>query len=503
MVRRPGPPPPEDGDASQSSKPKAALAIPEHVYDAILERTILCAALADAKTRDALTRSIAPDEFLVSEHSPLWRGLRAMTDRQLAPDPLSLRRFVAEEGEVADAYIAGLEAEAEVPPNLAHLVETLRWDATRARTIRGAVPELIRELRDPKAKPETVAIAARAVLRAVERGGGGGGVRRGEELARSYRAEIRTRVAQGNFWSLGMGAAMDARLTEGAMPKRTCVVAGLSGSGKSTWVANMAVRLARQDRRVLLGCWEMDPDSYLDLMVASVTRIELKRVVNGSLTPEEVGRIEKAIDWLTSRIRFMPNPFYRSERQQKGGGRKTNDRNLDLLEGHIAESGCDVGVWDLWERLLVDISYDGVTSALFAQQNMHERYNIWGVIVSQLRGKDVERRADKRPTRDGIKGTGAYVEVADLILGIHREAQFKRVPDDSIEAICLKQRKGEPNWAVAHDWSGAQALVSGDGREVAFDPGLEASAEFGDAVVGDMKQIRTGGRNRKPTRRDG
>lgn len=487
---------PEDG---APRAPKVA-PIPEHVYDATNERVVLCAALADRKTRDVLTRTIAADEFLVAEHAPLWRALRAMTDRALEPDGRALRRLAADEGEVSDEYVAGLESEAGIPTNLDHVVETLRWDATRARVIRGAVPELIRDLRNPKASPETVASAARAVLRSVEGGGGRRFMRRAEDLQRSYRAEIAARSASGNFYSLGMGEPMDRRLVEGAMPRRTAVVAGLSGSGKSTWVANMVLGLAREGRRVLLGAWEMNSESYLDVMVSGMARIELTRVVQGSLTPDEVSRIGVVTKWITERVKFFDNPFFAMERTASRG-RRTNERNLDLIEGYIAESGCDVVVMDLWERGLIDLSYDGVTSALYAQQNMHERYNVWGVIVNQLRGKDVERRADKRPTRDAIKGTGAYVEVADLIFGIHREAQFKRVPDDSIEAINLKQRKGEAFWAVRYDWRGDLALISG-GTEVPYDPGLEASAEFGDGAVGSVAEIRTKNR-RKPTRRDG
>jgi replicative DNA helicase len=470
----------------------------EITYDPTNERIVIGMALADRKRRDTLTRTIAADEFLVPQHAALWRALRVMTDKGLEHDPAVFLRIALAESPDLDAdYTSGLEAQATIPTNPDWYVETLRWDATRARVIKGPAPELIKDLRDPKATPEKVASAARAVLRAIEGGGGRSFIRRPDELARSFSAEIEARKASGNFWPTGFDA-MDAKLVEGAMPKRTAVVAGLPGSGKSTFSGDFAIRLAKAGRRPLVGCWEMGAESTLDVMVSGLLGLELERVVQGNLTSDEVARVNKATRWITQRVKFMENAFFGDE-LRRGAGKRSNDRSLDVLEGYIAESGCDVGIWDLWERCLVDLSYDGVTTALYRQQEMHARYNIYGVICHQLRLKDVEKRADKRPTREAIKGTGAFVEVADQIFGVHRDAQFKAVPDDSLEIICLKQRKGKANWAARFEWDGARAQITG-GEEVPYDPGLESSTQFG-GDIGDVKIERSS--RKKPSRRDG
>ena len=126
---------------------------------------------------------------------------------------------------------------------------------------------------------------------------------------------------------------------------------------------------------------------------------------------------------------------------------------------------------------------------------MCQEYRFTGVIVQQMRLKDVEKRADKRPTRESIKGTGAFVEVADLVFGIHRDAQFKAVPDDTIEVICLKQRMGKANWAIQFDWDGDKSSIT-NGREVPYDPGLESSSQFGS----DIGDIKTGTRTKNRSR---
>ena len=493
-------------------KPRVAgektTAATEHVVDAINELVVLRAAISMLAMEEfdsragALIRSISPDEFLYGTHSAIWQALRKLVDQKLDYSPAVVRRMTTDLGiDVDETHLADLEATAVVPTNLDWHVSTMRWDATRARILQGAVPTLIKDLRDPLVTHEKASSSALAISRALESGRGRRFIHRKDELRRQYDAEIEGRIASGGRSSFGF-TEMDPFLTEGSMPGRTCVVTGLSGSGKSTWTSMLAPLLAKQDRRVLYAPWEMGTKSTLDIMVAGMTGIAVTDIVQGNLDVETRNRVRRATWWITDKIQFMYNAFFDDELRKT----RSNDRCLDVLEGYIAESGCDVIIMDLWERCLVDLSYEGMTTALYKQQNMHERYNVFGIIVQQIRLKDVERRADKRPTREGIKGTGAFVEVADLVFGVHRSAQFKRVPDDTIEVICLKQRKGAANWAIAFEWDGATAMIS-NGREVSYDPGLESESQFGDVAdiktsAGDGPQPSPSGRRRKPTRRD-
>jgi replicative DNA helicase len=349
-------------------------------------------------------------------------------------------------------------------------------------------------MKDPKASIDLVSSNARAVLRAVEGGGGRKHMCRKSELNTEYWAEIQARSAQGNVRSFGY-PELDTYLVEGSAPQKTCVVTGLSGSGKSTFCADWTIRLAKMGRRPLYCALEMGPASTIDIMVSNLTGIPIRQIVQGHIPLEDMPRVRKAVAWITRNIAFMKNGFFSEELRK---GKRTNDRNLDMFEGSIAESGCDVIIVDLWERILADLSYDGMTQALYRQQNMFEEYNVFGVIVQQLRLKDVEKRSDKRPTREGIKGTGAFVEVADQIFGVHREAQFKNVPDNTIELICLKQRKGEANWSIQYDWDGAKSSISGIGREVSFDPGLDDVVGIGGIEdIQTAKTKRKGGRSRR------
>lgn len=469
------------------------------VYDAANEALVLRAAIALALDPEetaraafrALVHSLADDEFLVPANCAIWRVLRQLSQRGLEYTPETVRQLLTHEtAPVSEEYIVELESTSTVAQNLDWHVQTLRWDATRARVLRNALPGLVADLKDPRVTVEHAVGSARSVLRALEGGSGRRFVRRPEEMASAYSAALQKRKERGAVWGCGFDS-VDHLLSEGFQPGNTAVIAGLSGSGKSTFAAKLALNFVRLGRKPFVCAWEMGGESIIDVMVAQLTGIALDVLVKGIWTDDEEKRIEKANRYINSKILFMENAFFGQVAEEKKRGR-TNDRNLDILEGYIAESGCDEIIMDLWDRILADQSPDAVTDALYRQQHMHREYNVHGTLLVQLRLKDVEKRADKRPTRESIKGVGTFVEVPDLILGIHRDAQFKDVPDNTLEAICLKQRKGRANWAVRFSFDGEVCQISG-GEQVPYNPGLESAPEYGE--IGDPSAIRTKPRN--------
>lgn len=471
----------------------------EFIYDASNEALIIGAAIADSSARKKLVRKLAADEFLVPKHSVIWQAIRALSDKGLDYTPEAMERLLLDAGgdSAVREYLEAIESQAVVPANLDWHTETMAWDATRARTLKGPIPEMLQLMNDPKADRADVITTARATLKALD-GGGRRYMRRPAELYRQYRAEIAARRSRRNIYPLG-AEPFDRNLSEGFMPGRTSVTAGLPGSGKSTlWVA-FAILLAKAGRKVVYCAWEMEPDSLLDVGAAHMTGIPLVKIIQGTMNEEEAHRVDCSVKWILKRITFMENPFIRGKAND--GKKPSNDRNLDILEGYLAESGADVAVYDLWERMLPWRKPDDVAGALYRMQEIHKEYRIHGAILHQLTLKDVEKRTDKRPTRDAIKGTGGYVEVPDLIIGIHRDAQFKAVEDNRIETICLKQRKGRANWAVRWEWDGATCRIR-DPEEVPYDPGLE-SVDAGDIgrTVRDVKAIKSGRKRQEIGRR--
>jgi hypothetical protein len=114
--------------------------------------------------------------------------------------------------------------------------------------------------------------------------------------------------------------------------------------------------------------------------------------------------------------------------------------------------------------------------------------------VQQQRLKDIELRPDKRPTREGIKGSGAWTEVPDNIFGVHRPALWKPVPDNVLEIDVLKQRYGKWPLAVEFDWDPDRGQISG-GRSVEYDQAA-AMGEGGSNPIDQKLHAGRGGKKK-------
>ncbi len=197
----------------------------------------------------------------------------------------------------------------------------------------------------------------------------------------------------------------------------------------------------------------------------------------GPITEDELEQLQLVMIQIGQMIRFVKNPFRRN-----AGEKRSNDRNLDIVQSIIQDSGCEVFIADLWARCLASRKPEDEEEALFRQQAMCEEMRVHAIIVHQQRFKDLEMRPDKRPTREGMKGSGAYVEVADTMIGVHRPSLFKRVDDTTLEVFILKQRFGKWPLGIEFDWNAEYGSIDG-GRSIPYDAPGES----------DLGELTTGG----------
>lgn len=454
-------------------------------HDPVNEAILLAAACVDVETRQILVDRIPADGMLVEQHRVIWSGIRETQHRKLDFSIATLQHLVGSKLDVA--YLTDLlRTRPHVPENLDYHLNALRWDVQRAIAVTGPIHQLIEAVRNPREAPERVKALARAVGQAFE-GHGSTFLYKPEEVVREAMANIQERVdgyAVFPFGLEGLDFYLDSgrrRMIPGAFPGGVTVVTGTPGSGKSTSVARIALGIARQERRVLYGAWEMQAPMTLELMAclslgwkrSDLFDIDGREATGREkfLTPERMVELEERMHAISKVVFFMRNPFRR-----RGGQKITNDHNLDVIQQHISDSGAEVFIGDLWFRCLKDTDPAEEQEALFRQQAMLEEMQVHGILVQQQRSKDIEQRADKRPTREGIKGSGAWTEVADNIIGVHRPALWKRVPDDVLEMFILKQRFGKWPLGIEFQWNAERGSIEG-GVNIDYDQPGEAAEE--------------------------
>lgn len=495
----------------EGALPKPTGEVVDVVHDVVNEQAVLAAVVADWGGEAAkLLDKYAPDTFLAEEHRVAWAGLQELRRRRLSYDPALLARHAPKCDVDYVGKVASLRPEALPERDLGHFVDGLLWDRQRATAVQGPIAALVEALRDPRSDPARVKALAKHVGDSF-----GGAVGRGrylhegKELIRSQMEEIRKRIAGHASWTYGIpGLDVDLetgerRLLPGPAPGQVTVLTAVPGSGKTTLAGRITLGIARQRRRVLYGAYEMGGGMTMELLACMSLGWSRSRLMKGftqdpdappktPMAALEQIQLEERMHMIDQWVAFMKNPF-----RQKGA-KRSNERNLDVINEQIVDSGCEVFVADLWKRCLVDARPEAEEDALLQQQAMADETKVHCVMLQQQKAKEVEARADPRPTREGIKGSSAWFEVADTIIGCHLPHLWKELAPDKIELIILKQRYGIWPQAVECDWSGEHGSITG-GAGIEYKRGTAQQVQgFGEGFV---EAALTGGRKGRGGRR--
>lgn len=466
--------------------PKAGEATLE--VDSLNEVVIVAAACASPELRRVLVSRVPSDYFHDPKNAAIWSAIRELERRHLGFDVATLATLSAG---VDSTYLAQLiELRPAPPPNIEHHVRTLEWDRARVNVWIGPLQGLVTAMRDPRTEPDKVRALALQVARSFDGFGDRGLLLDPQQLVRDQMEDLRKRRAGAAIYPFGIRSLDDLvdqktgkpLLIPGAAPGKITFITGVSGSGKSLMGAHFILGSVRQRRRVLVGAWEPQSGELLEFLACVSLKWSRSDVKLGRVTDEQFEQLREREEFISKWVRFLPNPFRRST------SRASNERNLDMIEGYLSDTGCDVFYADLWERALEEDSPSDEKRALYRQQEMMERSRCHGIFNHQQKLKDVEEREDKRPNRSTMKGSSAYVEVADNLFGTHRPALFKSVPDNKFELLVLKQRDGRWPIALEFEFDPDTAQIW-SGREVPFGSSAEsAGGQMEDFIAGPKRE---------------
>lgn len=429
------------------------------------EKIILGTMLRNRDIRKHLCLSMQANEFHSDVHKLIFAALQSMTEDKLDYTAPTLITLLPDSDWGGKELLDELEKSSN-PKNIEHHVQRMRWDRARVDVYSDTIPELIAELKDPRSDiDETISIGSRIAER-LKLARGNSAKATGKGLAGRHAASMRARQLGVTFRSSGY-QAIDKNLVAGFAKGKVTVVCGAPSSGKSSFSLNMARKQAKTWKVGILA-WESGIQDALDIVAASQLKIPLDRFekLSHMLTDEQQDQIDDYIANLldTESISFLKPP---PKSILQGKLWEINQRVLDWVEGEIDNWDRDIIYWDLFEKRFADHNPNAIANALDNVQDMvkPERLNIHMILLHQLNLKEVERRQDERPTRDALKGSAAYIEVPDLVLGMYRPAVYDPgIQDNIIEIICLKQRKGPWPWKVICKWEGEYTRVSG-GRQ--------------------------------------
>lgn len=488
--------------APVNAKPVQALEIP---HDPANEAAVISAALRDPSLLKTLIRKVVPDHFLARQHRDVWSALAQMARVGLDTDPAAIRTSAGEDVANACEQLRSFSPAQSIQWHLANLF----WDSARATAAKGPIPAFLDAFKDPKADRDRVASLARQIVNAFHGYEDRRFLHDPATLVRDQMKKVEERVSGRAVFTSGI-KGLDLfengrrRITVGMRPGNVTILTSLTGSGKSTTAANMTIGMAYPGgvdvgeavpgRRILYGAWEMNGGITLELLACMSlgwSRTDLTEGVGAIAAHEGRVLLEERMHLLGKRVRFLSVPFDRNVTTDKKD--RNNDRNLDVLQGYISDSGCDLFIGDLWKRCLRATDPDSEELALYRQQAMAEELGVHCLLLQQQRSKDIEQRPDKRPTREGIKGSGAWTEIADLVIGTHRPGLWKKITDDKIEMFILKQREGRWPLGVEFEWNPERGSIEG-GRSIEYDQPGDGN-EIDNSILGAWAEKKNGKRD--------
>lgn len=235
------------------------------------------------------------------------------------------------------------------------------------------------------------------------------------------------------------------RLTDGIGESDYVIVAARPSVGKSVFVANVALKLMAQGKRLAFFTLEMTEEQVTRRMLCALSGLSYRALEWGTLEPHEWKRLERAEEVLDD---------YACHIVDKPG---LTTADLDAYCQSFAQGGLDALIVDYAQILRYpspaesDVSVQGRISAELRRLSLELGVPL--IAVAQA-SRAAEGRADKRPMLSDIFGSSRYEADADQVWLLHRDAYYQSEEErnsvvQTLEIIVGKCRNGMTGTAKA------------------------------------------------------
>jgi len=211
------------------------------------------------------------------------------------------------------------------------------------------------------------------------------------------------------------------------------IVAGRPGSGKTSLLLEMAIRQCDKDTPVAFFSLEMSSRDLVQRILCSRASVNLRNVMQGSLTLDDEMRIEahkKKLEGkpiILDETRMLTASTLRSRIYSLKHQHGVKVVYLDYIQ-------LMTGDGDNRQQVVSDISRSIKLIAL--------QLDIPIIVGCQLNRKN-EMRSDKRPVLSDLRESGGIENNADIVLLLHRPGYYDTSVDSTMaEAIIAKSRRG-------------------------------------------------------------
>ncbi len=428
------------------------------------EQALLGCILLDNEIQRDILADVQPEDFYSEAHKNIFESMQKIYMKSIPVDYVTLTSQLESEKKLENVggieYISFLTNNVPATANFQHYVDIVK-DASVRRHLISTSQKIINNTFDSQDGEDAMRFAEKEIFNLsqkdmktdLEAVGAPGGAMTNLLKQMSFLSENK-----GKLRGIETGYKEFDAITNGLQNSDLIILAARPGVGKTSFAMNIAVHAATTAaKKVAVFSLEMAREQLMARSLSSVSKVELAKILNGDLTPEEWKRAWTAERKLSSAGIFIDptagiSPFEVRTKCQK----------LKLTEG------LDLVVIDYLTLMNLNSASDKtrgyhaenrtqeVTQITKALKQMAKELNVPVILLAQLnRGPDL--RDDHRPIMADLRESGSIEQDADIVLFLYNPAKYHaEKPEDEPGTVYLniaKHRNGETG-EIKLKWAG-------------------------------------------------
>ena len=375
------------------------------------EQAVLGALLQDNTVLYRLP-DLKPEHFFLDNHRIIFSEIIKMIRDGKSADPITVAESFEKRGIDCGGfqYLGELSintASARSAPTYAAIVID---DALR-RTLADMTAQLAEVTSSDKTTPATDILEK---IQASVMGLSAGKTSKEPALARNAMVnhiDVMSDRTEGEIKAISTGfGQIDYMLNGGMNPGNMIIVGARPSMGKTAFALNISANVAKS-KRVLFLSQEMGTDQLLDRLSASLGKVDLSAILQGTLSQEQWQGFTSACAEIESLNLFIDDQ----------GGLTINDVRMKARRVK-QQYGLDLLVVDYLQLMNGpgknrNEQIEEISRGL---KNLAKELDITVIVLSQL-NREVDKRPGRRPVLSDLRDSGSIEQDADIILFIHRD----------------------------------------------------------------------------------
>ena len=412
------------------------------------ERAVLGGIMLKNEAWDLVHVVIREDDFYKDEHKLIFKTIYNLQDEGKPVDVITVQEAIEGNGDLPKLinsggkdYLTLLARETPSVANIESYADIIKQRSNLRRLIITAenISQIAKES-DASGSDRVIDEAEESILSLRDDVSRSIGPRTAKELLGPVYAEIQESAESGNsLVGVSTGFADIDEITLGLQKSDLIIIAGRPSMGKSALGFNIAENVAKQtDQTVLLFSMEMSSEQVIRRFIASISNIDIQRIMRGQLQEADWEGIDKALSILSQKKILLDDTPALSPSEVRARARRVKRENPDLALIVIDY----IGLMQVPER--GDNRVQEVSEISRSLKALAKELNVPVVGLSQL-NRAVESRPNKRPILADLRDSGAIEQDADLIAFVYRHEYYDESDLESrgqAEINIAKQRNG-------------------------------------------------------------